>query len=84
MANRTKKTEKDASFEEELAALEEIVAGLESGEVPLSQLVERYEAGMKHLKNCRAKLAEAEMRIEQLRGVSADGEPETAEFADGN
>lgn len=82
MANRTKKTEKETSFEDELAALEKIVAGLEGGDVPLSQLVERYEAGMKHLKNCQAKLAEAELRIEQLRGVSADGEAQTEEFAD--
>ena len=64
---------KELSFEEELKKLEEIVESLEAGDVPLATLVERYEKGMKHLKSCQEKLAEAELRIEQLRGADADG-----------
>lgn len=79
---KTKKRDKELSFEEELSRLEQIVESLEGGEVPLSELVERYEAGMKHLKSCQEKLADAELRIEQLRGATADGEAETSEFAE--
>lgn len=64
---------KETSFEDELKKLEAIVESLESGDVPLATLVERYAAGVKHLKNCQQKLAEAELRIEQLRNVDSDG-----------
>lgn len=77
---KTKKNDKPLTFEEELAQLEAIVESLEGGDVPLAELVERYEEGMRHLKNCQEKLADAELRIEQLRGVSADGNAETVPF----
>ncbi len=80
--SKAKKTEKEPTFEEELAQLEAIVESLEGGDVPLAELVERYEAGMRHLKNCQEKLASAELRIEQLRNVSPSGEPETEAFDD--
>ena len=78
--SKTKKSDKEPTFEEELSRLEAIVEGLESGDVPLAELVERYEVGMTVLKSCRNKLADAELRIEQLRAVSADGEAETTAF----
>jgi len=81
--SKTKKNEKELTFEEELARLEAIVESLEGGEVPLAELVERYEAGMRHLKNCQQKLADAELRIEQLRSVSSEGEAETQPFDEG-
>ena len=80
--SKTKKNEKELTFEEELARLEAIVESLEGGDVPLAELVERYEAGMRHLKNCQEKLASAELRIEQLRTVTASGDAETEPFAD--
>lgn len=79
---KTKKRDTGLTFEEELSRLEQIVESLEGGEVPLSELVERYEAGMKHLKSCQEKLADAELRIEQLRGTTADGEAETSNFSE--
>lgn len=78
--SKTKKSDKEPTFEGELSRLEAIVEGLESGDVPLAELVERYEEGMTVLKSCRKKLADAELRIEQLRAVSADGEAETTAF----
>lgn len=77
---KTKKSDKDLTFEEELSRLEQIVESLEGGDVPLAELVERYEAGMKYLKSCQEKLADAELRIEQLRGVTADGEASATPF----
>lgn len=83
IVSKTKKNdEKEMTFEEELARLEAIVESLEGGGVPLAELVERYEAGMAHLKKCQEKLADAELRIEQLHGVSADGNAETEPFSD--
>lgn len=75
---------KELSFEDELKKLEAIVESLEAGNVPLAVLVERYEKGMAHLKNCQEKLAEAELRIEQLRGVDADGNAIADAFEDDN
>lgn len=80
--SKAKKSEKELTFEEELARLEDIVESLEGGNVPLSELIERYETGMRHLKNCQEKLADAELRIEQLRGVTPDGNAKTETFAD--
>ena len=80
--SKPKKTEKELTFEEELAKLEGIVESLEGGDVSLAELVERYEEGMRHLKNCQEKLADAELRIEQLRSVAPDGEAQTEPFAD--
>ncbi|MCR5183948.1 MAG: exodeoxyribonuclease VII small subunit [Opitutales bacterium] len=57
--------------------LETVVESLEGGNVSLEDLVKRYEEGMEHLKKCRAKLADAELRIRQLRSVDADGNAQT-------
>ena len=73
---------KELSFEDELKKLEAIVESLEAGNVPLATLVERYEAGMLHLKHCQQKLAEAELRIEQLRSVGEDSEAVSEAFDD--
>ena len=75
--------QKELSFEDELSKLEAIVQGLESGNVPLATLVERYETGMKHLQNCRAKLADAELRIEQIKSVDAAGAVQSEPFDEG-
>lgn len=53
-------------FEEALQKLEDIVEAMESGELPLETLLSRYEEGMKLAKVCQGKLAEADVRIQQL------------------
>jgi exodeoxyribonuclease VII small subunit len=55
------------SFETALARLESIVESMESGDVPLADLLAKFEEGDKLLKICEARLKEAELRIEQLR-----------------
>jgi exodeoxyribonuclease VII small subunit len=69
-----------ASFEESLEQLEKIVADLESGKLGLSEALERYEQGVKHLKSCQQLLERAERKIELLSGVDADGNPITQPF----
>jgi len=55
------------SFESALAKLEAIVESMESGEVPLAELLAKFEEGNKLLKHCEARLKEAELKIEQLK-----------------
>ena len=60
---------KDAklSFEAALGQLETIVESMESGEVPLAELLAKFEEGTKLLKICEARLKDAELKIEQLK-----------------
>jgi exodeoxyribonuclease VII small subunit len=55
------------SFEAALAQLESIVESMESGDVPLAELLARFEEGNKLLKVCESRLKDAEIKIEQLR-----------------
>ena len=60
---------KDAklSFEAALSRLESVVESMESGEVPLADLLAKFEEGNKLLKVCEGRLKEAELKIEQLK-----------------
>ena len=62
---------KQVKFEAALGELETIVGEMENGELPLDQLIERYEEGMKLVKLCNAKLSEAEQKIEVLTRQAA-------------
>ncbi len=55
------------SFEKALENLETIVESMESGQVPLAELLTKFEEGQKLLNLCEARLKEAEMRIELLK-----------------
>ena len=54
------------SFEEALAALEQVVGQLEGGQVPLEQSIALYERGDALKKHCDAKLGEAELKVEKI------------------
>jgi exodeoxyribonuclease VII small subunit len=60
-------TDTQLSFEAALGKLETIVESMESGEVPLAELLARFEEGTKLLKVCEARLKDAELKIEQLK-----------------
>ncbi|MGN6552913.1 MAG: exodeoxyribonuclease VII small subunit [Verrucomicrobiota bacterium] len=60
-------------FEEALKKLESIVETMESEELPLETLLARYEEGTQLAQICQAKLAEADLKIQQLE-KSAAGE----------
>jgi exodeoxyribonuclease VII small subunit len=61
------------AFEEALKKLESIVETMESEELPLETLLSRYEEGTRLAKVCQEKLAEAELKIQQLE-KTAGGE----------
>lgn len=54
------------SFEQAMAALEQIVAQLEGGRVDLEQSISLYERGAALRAHCDQKLKAAEMRVEQI------------------
>ena len=55
------------SFEDALTRLETIVESMESGEVPLGDLLAKFEEGNKLLRHCESRLKDAELKIEQLK-----------------
>ncbi len=61
-------------FEEALKKLETIVETMETGDLPLESLLERFEEGTRLVKVCQKKLEEAELKIQQLE-KNAAGEP---------
>lgn len=54
-------------FEEALQRLEAIVESMEEGEIPLGDLLRKYEEGSELLKICGKRLRDAELKIELLR-----------------
>ncbi len=63
----------EVSFEEALKKLETIVESMESDELPLEVLMTRFEEGTNLARICQNKLAEAELKIQQLE-KTATGE----------
>jgi exodeoxyribonuclease VII small subunit len=55
------------TFEKALAKLETIVESMESGDVPLAELLAKFEEGNKLLKLCESRLKDAEIKIELLK-----------------
>lgn len=64
------------TFEDALQALEEIVKGLESGDVKLDQAIDNYARGAALKRHCESKLREAQAKIEKI-SLDADGTPHT-------
>jgi exodeoxyribonuclease VII small subunit len=70
----------EATFEQSLAELEQIVRQLEEGQLGLAESLASYELGVKRLKECYQLLERAERRIELLERVDAAGEGVTRPF----
>jgi exodeoxyribonuclease VII small subunit len=65
--------DQNLSYGEALARLEAIVEAMEEEDLPLEQLLTRYEEGRRLADLCQARLAQAELRIQQLERT-AEGE----------
>ena len=61
----------EVPFEGALKKLEGIVEAMESEDLPLETLLARYEEGTRLVKICQEKLAEAELKIQQLEKNAA-------------
>lgn len=62
--NKSKSQEQ--SFESSVAALERIVANLESGDLPLERALELFEEGVALARRCQSQLGDAERKVEML------------------
>ena len=72
---------KKATFEQQLARLEEIVAALEKGDAPLSDSLALFEEGTKLISSCSKQLDHAEQQVVKLM-KGADGAPVELPFED--
>ena len=71
MSSKPKPREAELNFEGAMDRLEKIVEQMESGKLPLEDLIVRYEEGMKLVKTCQERLANAEQKIEIITRNSA-------------
>lgn len=69
----------EQTFESAMERLERIVEEMESDQLPLENLLKRYEEGVKLVRVCEEKLKAAEQRIEIITRNAA-GEPRLEEF----
>jgi exodeoxyribonuclease VII small subunit len=76
-----KRKEEAEGFEARLARLEELVAKLEAGNLPLEDAVAVFEEGMGLAKSLAAALADAERRIETLL-LDQGGQPTLKPFVE--
>lgn len=63
------KTQKQPGFEKQLEQLEEVIASLEQGDMPLDKSIEAYKRGVELTRTLRTQLNGA---IEQLKVLDAD------------
>jgi exodeoxyribonuclease VII small subunit len=81
MDDNRKRELENLPFEKALESLEATVAKMESGRLPLDEMMKFYEEGRFLSSVCSEKLKGVERKIEILR-KGADGSPEWTEFSD--
>ena len=73
---------KKVTFEQQLQRLEEIVASLEKGDVPLADSLALFEEGTKLIGACSRQLDQAEQQVVKLM-KGPDGAPVELPFESG-
>ena len=76
----TKEKQPELSFEDAMRAAEAIVHELEEGTLDLTDSLQKYERGIKLLRQCFELLDKAELRVSQLSGFDAEGRMIMADF----
>src|SRR5947199_6461569 len=71
MSSKSKPREAELNFEGAMDRLEKIVEQMETGKLPLEDLIVRYEEGMNLVKVCQERLTSAEQKIEIIARNSA-------------
>ncbi|MBS1963398.1 MAG: exodeoxyribonuclease VII small subunit [Bdellovibrionales bacterium] len=77
-ANPTQAT--DLPFEKAFAQLQELVKKLEGGTLPLEESLKAFEEGVRLTRQCQESLSAAELKVEQLLKIGADGKTQTKPF----
>jgi len=73
------KAKSEATFEQDLEALESIVGALEEGGLSLDDALKQFESGITLARRCEKALSDAEKKIEVLM-KNAEGELEAQPF----
>ena len=73
--------EKNKSFEQNMARLEQIVRAMERGDVALEESLKLFQEGTELVRSCGTLLDEAQLQVKKIM-VSADGSPVEEEFID--
>ncbi len=68
MPKKTNAEQPIASFEEAMAELEQLVADMEAGELPLEASLAAYKRGSELVKYCAAQLERVEKQVKVLQG----------------
>jgi len=71
MSSKAKPPGSELNFEKAMNRLEAIVEQMETGKLPLEDLIVRYEEGMNLVKVCQERLTNAEQKIEIIARNSA-------------
>ena len=71
MSSKVKPQGSELNFEKAMSRLEAIVEQMETGKLPLEDLIVRYEEGMNLVKVCQERLTKAEQKIEIIARNSA-------------
>jgi exodeoxyribonuclease VII small subunit len=71
-------TSPEPTFEKAMQRLEEVVAVLEGGDLPLDQAMESYQEGVALVRTCRERLSSAELVVRRLTEDAA-GNPAVEE-----
>ncbi|HEX2605699.1 MAG TPA: exodeoxyribonuclease VII small subunit [Oxalicibacterium sp.] len=68
MSKKAISAEQPASFEDAMAELEQLVARMEAGELPLEASVAAYKRGSELVKYCAAQLEKVDTQVKMLEG----------------
>ena len=71
----------NATFEENLKRLEQIVRAMEKGDVPLEESLKLFNEGTQLVADCSKLLDEAELQVKKIT-TTTDGTPVEEDFAD--
>ena len=73
--------EKNQSFEQNMARLEQIVRAMERGDVALEESLKLFQEGTELVRSCNKLLDEAQLQVKKIM-TAPDGSPVEEEFID--
>lgn len=73
--------EKNRSFEQNMARLEQIVRAMERGDVALEESLKMFQEGTELVRSCSKLLDEAQLQVKKIM-TAPDGSPVEEEFVD--
>ena len=73
--------EKNQTFEQNMARLEQIVRAMERGDVALEESLKLFQEGTELVRSCSKLLDEAQLQVKKIM-TAPDGSPVEEEFID--